>query len=364
MSTNDIRDCIGDMIRKAPRVCFFAHYHPHGIVAPHVLAYLAALQKEGFSTVVLSTADLSESEKEKFTPFCAAVIMRANSGLDFGGWIEAFARFSPLEAEFLLLANDSVYAPIGDFPTFFAKLTSVDADFYGAVESLEHQRHLQSWFVLLRPDAYRSDAFRRLMLTPIPADMPKHQIITDYEIGLTVKLNKAGLRHHAFYSPRRSGWLARNRPFNACQMIWRQLVEDGLPFIKVDLLRDNPVRAPDIEQWREVVSAHAPSMVPLIADDIERRRTFTDEERGSKERWYWSLYVAQAVCWPEARNLVVRDHRASKGFRAMADRALFSLIELLGFNLRPRIRHIVESRNATRERGRLNQARRPSDTEG
>ena len=343
-------------ISNARRVCFFAHYHPHGIVAAHVLQYLAALRAEEFSIVVLSTADLSWAEQVRLRPFCDVLIMRENIGLDFGGWMEALAIYSPLRAEYLLLTNDSVYAPIGDFSAFFRKLTSQSADFYGAVESIQTTLHLQSWFVLLRPDAYNCTAFKKLMTTPMPIGLSKSEIIEQYEIGLTVALNDAGLKHHAYYSPRNNGWIAKKRPYNGSQVVWRQLIEDGLPFLKIDVLRDNPVRMQNIEEWREVVQSLSPSMVSLIEDDIRLRRSFTKEERWAREHWYWSLYIPDSPLWPELRRLVARDHR-SVGLESLVNRFCFQMIEYLSSAVRPRVKRLVHARDERRARTRVVRAK-------
>lgn len=337
------------VVRASGRVCFFAHYHPHGIVAPHVLIHLAALKAAGFAIVVLSTAELADTERARLGDACDWLVMRRNVGLDFGGWIEAYGLFMPLEAQFLLLANDSVYAPIGDLSGFIDRLTAVPADVYGAVESLEVAPHIQSWFLMLRPSAYRSNAFRQLMAEPIPADMPKKEIIDRFEVGFTKAMIDAGLRLHAAYSPARSGWIARNRPFNPMHLIWRQLVEDGLPFLKVEVLRDDPVRVRGRERWRSLVARLAPDLVAPIEEDVARRRTFTAEQRWRREHWYWSLVVDRAVYWPELHALLVRDHSHHGRVASQLHRAAFLLLEWSNAHLRHHALVWVERRARRRE---------------
>jgi len=258
-----------DAIRTAARVCFFAHYHPRAIVADYVLRYLKALRDAGFAVVVLSTAELPHAEQAKLANACARLIMRENVGLDFGGWIEAFRRFMPLKAELLLLANDSVYGPVGDLGDFIDRLTATPADFYGAVESWEGGAHLQSWFLLLRPAAYGSEAFRAIMARPIPSDMLKLEIIDRYERRLTHALGGAGLRHYAAYTPHHDSPVAGALCFNPMQYLWKTLVTRyGVPFIKIELLRDNPHNVASVHGWRRLVRRRAPALVRLIETDL------------------------------------------------------------------------------------------------
>jgi lipopolysaccharide biosynthesis protein len=76
---------------------------------------------------------------------CCDVLLRENSGLDFASWSAGFAKHAPMMGARLLLANDSVYGPIGDLRHGLERLTCRPADFYGMVESVEIAPHLQSW---------------------------------------------------------------------------------------------------------------------------------------------------------------------------------------------------------------------------
>ena len=43
------------------------------------------------------------------------------------------------------------------------------------------------------------------------------------------------------------------RPLNPTSDLWRQLLQSGFPFLKRELLRDNPTDVGDVTDWREVV---------------------------------------------------------------------------------------------------------------
>jgi len=289
-------------IGQASRLCFFAHYDEDGVVADHVLLYLAALREANFVIVVLSTARLDEVEQAKITALGAYVILRDNQGMDFGGWIEACIRFFPITADLLLLANDSVYAPLADLATFIDQLTTRSADFYGAIESLEVAPHLQSWFLLFRPSAYRSAAFSELMRRPMPIITEKGTLVIRYEVGLTRTLVDAGLQYHAAFSLASSTGIAKHYPYNPAHVLWREAIEQGIPFLKIELLRYNLVRITNTAEWPAVVTAHAPHLVPLITADLVRRGT-------KPAPGILKMSHAPSVYWPELRPLVLADYR-------------------------------------------------------
>lgn len=288
-------------LRSARRLCLFAQYHQDAIVADHVVRYLCALVDAGFTVLVLSTSSLSEGECAKVRATGAELVLRANHGMDFGGWIEACRALFPIQAELLLLANDSVYAPLGDLPAFVDGLTGVDADFYGALETFEIAPHLQSWFVLLRPSAYRSDAFAALMLQPMIPTHSKLELVTHYEVGLTQALAQAGYRYHAAFTLADRGGIARAVPYNPAHLLWREMIKSGVPFLKVELLRLNRMRVSDTARWRAVVEAHAPDMVTAIEADLAQRGTVPPPGQLAISR-------DRDVYWPEVRGIVLADY--------------------------------------------------------
>lgn len=256
----------------ARRVCFFAHYDADGTVADYVLYYLDALRNAGFVVAVASTAVLDDASQGRLRAHCDALLMRTNIGLDFGGWQELCGLMPDIDPDWLLLCNDSVYGPINDLTAFIEKLTAQPADLYGIIGSIQGDRHAQSWFVLLRRSAVRSVPFRALMRERITAAMTKGAIIARFEVGLTADLERAGFVAHFAYDPDRDSAIQRRSPFNASQVLWRQLIERKMcPFVKIELLRDNPMLIADVGRWRDVVGERSPALVALIERDLARR---------------------------------------------------------------------------------------------
>lgn len=321
---------------SARRICFFAHYDADRAVADYVLHYLDALRNAGFVVAVASTATLDSASQGLLRAHCDALLMRHNVGLDFGGWQELHALLPDIDPDWLLLCNDSVYGPIHDLTGFIEKLTAPQADFYGIIGSIQGDRHAQSWFVLLRRSAVRSAPFRALMNERITAAMTKRAIIERFEVGLTADLERAGFVAHFAYDPDRDSAVQRQSPFNTAHVLWRQVIESGMcPFVKIELLRDNPMLIPDVSRWREVVGGRSPALVALIERDLARRPTrpaLTPMERVQR-----TLHAPPSAL-NRLRPLLQADFRLSIGNHRIAAKA-----NAVGFGLAAAIFRVVRA---------------------
>lgn len=261
-----------DAIANAARLCFFAHFDADGRVDDYVLHYLRELRAAEFVVVFVTSATLAQGQIERTRGLCATVIERENVGLDFGGWIECFMRFPDIRADLLLLCNDSVYGPFWSLNAFISDLTSQRADFYGAVRNLDPVPHLQSWFLLLRPSAYRNSAFRALMSKPIPTEMSKIEIIRRYENTLTRMLVEQGCEYRAAFDPSAMGPVLSATPLDATYTLWRELLTERLvPFVKISVLRERPLIVRRLGDWRTVLDACNPVLAKFAGHNLERR---------------------------------------------------------------------------------------------
>jgi hypothetical protein len=59
-------------------------------------------------------------------------------------------------------------------------------------------------------------------------------------------------------------------PLNPTSDLWRQLLQAGFPFLKRELLRDNPSRISDIADWRDVVERELRADPSAIELDLQR----------------------------------------------------------------------------------------------
>jgi hypothetical protein len=239
-------------VARMQNVCLFAHFDKDDTVDEYVLRYLKSIRQLQFSIIFISTANLAKPEVERLYLDCDDVILRQNTGFDFGSWAEGFAKHAGDIGGRLLLANDSVYGPIGSLAAAFARLTAEPADFYGFVESIEITPHLQSWFLLFEPWVVRHSEFKTILCQSFSA-MGKNDIIKKGELSLSQRLSAAGFKYNALYLTSRFGLAARYLPANPTQFLWRELLfQEQIPFLKVELLRDNPF---GLEDAKTILSA-------------------------------------------------------------------------------------------------------------
>ena len=249
-------------------MCLFAHFDRNNRVAPYVTRYVKAIAAIGFKVVFISTNALDEAELAPLREVCSDIILRENVGHDFGSWAAGFCHHgSTMDGE-LLLANDSVYGPIGDLGAAVDRLRGLNAGMAGFVESAAHVPHLQSWFLLIKPEVYRSVPFQNVLLQDL-GGRTKREIVEAGELGLSLAVRGMGARVAGLFSD--VNFVFTGHPFNPTMLLWRELIEEtGCPFVKVELLRDNPCKIPGLENWRKVVAKRAPELTGMIQEHLAR----------------------------------------------------------------------------------------------
>ena len=241
-------------LRKQPGggICLFAHYDPSGDVADYVLRYLREIQdKGGFEIVFLSTAPyINPPAIDSLKDLVYLLIRRPNIGIDFGSWSCGLGILDQLEQQYdsVLLANDSVYGPIGDLSEIFRRAQNTDKDFVGLMDSRENGYHLQSFFLLLKKRTLAS-AFLREFKQHFKYGLSRRSIIWRYEIGLTQKLQAEGLSGLSLFSSDQYG----NPGSNATMNRGLDLVKyQNFPFIKRKVI-GKLMNANDLS-WKKIVS--------------------------------------------------------------------------------------------------------------
>ncbi|MBR0904599.1 rhamnan synthesis F family protein [Bradyrhizobium liaoningense] len=254
------------------RVCLFSHFDVQNKLDKHVLYYLSALADEGFS-IVLITSNM-ELDAESFAAareICAAVVHRENKGYDFAGWSTAIQVFRGIyKANQILLANDSVYGPMRSLASIFETMERKPCDFWGITESLEVEWHLQSYFLLFTRAAVRAPVFKQFWEN-VTAISDKTELIHRYEVPLGRIFAETGLRPGALV-----GLDSLTREVcNPTLSMWREiLVKTESPFIKVQLLRDNPLHT-NIEGWQDIARqlGYDPKLISQHLDRVRRHRS-------------------------------------------------------------------------------------------
>ncbi len=301
-----LADLPGARPELGARTVIFCHYDRQGEIRPHVRRYVEAFRAEGFSVVLVTNSGrLAAPDLAWATSHAARILVRRNIGYDFAAWRDALRRVRPFGAgtECLLLANDSVYGPLQPLGRMLARMDFAAADAWSPTESWQHAYHLQSYLLGFGPKALASAAFAGFW-DGVRDVRSKWWVVRRYEVGLTQRLLGAGLRCAAIWPYDELVLAARRRlgrvrpegaaacdPFDAAEAeaagrvvraaarqvamnptsdLWRVLIEAEFPFIKRELLRENPTRVPDVAAWQSVLAGAAPAERDPILADLRR----------------------------------------------------------------------------------------------
>lgn len=257
------------------RFALFAHFDRDNRVDDYVIHHVIRLDRAGAVVIFVTTSRLSAGELGRIAPLCAAVIERENIGVDFGSWRTALLVYPRLmQSRLLLFANDSVYGPIHPLETVLRRMEESACDFFAITESLEIKPHYQSYFLGFKSSCLRSAPFRSF-LRDIDLLNSRHKVIRRYEIELKAALEGGGLRGRALV-PAQGG-----STDNPMLSDWRGVLNRGGPYLKVQLLRDNPRRVV-IDDWpravrsrgydRELIARHLRRVSEQAAEPPARRR--------------------------------------------------------------------------------------------
>ncbi len=230
-------------------VCVLMSWGRDPLVSEHALILARGWAAAGFAVVlVVARDDPATFDIEQDLSFCEAVLLRANSGYDFGAWAAAIRDLPELtNVGLLAIANDSVLGPLNGFVTMINEVRRHPAALVGAVRSLEQGSHLQSFMLFFKPAALRHPAFTRFWRTVRDGD--RDWAIRRYELRLERWFACSGITTAALF-PRAEGAPPLTNP---TLVNWRALLADGFPFIKLQLLRDVPDGV-DINGWEAALT--------------------------------------------------------------------------------------------------------------
>ncbi|AOX20692.1 rhamnan synthesis F family protein [Kozakia baliensis] len=241
----------------AERICLFAHYDPAGKIAPHTRHYLRQIAQCGFTIHIAVSGhptfetDALEALHEGLEDLPLHFYPRVNNGLDFGAWQFLLHRGCAETAQEILFTNDSVFGPLAPLPPLMDDMRRQNYDVWGMVQSHAVTPHLQSWFVVMTAEALAHPAIQRVLNQPF-SDMSKPEIILHGELGMGLALAATKLKVGASWRNERR--IDKLLGLNPMHLEWRGVIASGrAPFIKTELLRDNPSAVWSVGTWREAI---------------------------------------------------------------------------------------------------------------
>ncbi|WP_407530190.1 rhamnan synthesis F family protein [Methylobacterium oryzisoli] len=248
------------------RALVFAHFDPHGQVDDHVL-YALRCYRPYFDVIsFISTADLSYKDILAVKLLADTVVKRDNVGYDFLSWRIGFDGLPVSSFDEIVFANDSCYGPCYDIGQIFETARSSPADLWGVTVNRQFRPHVQSFFMSFRKSLL-SSGFASHFWSTVDAAIPdKMELILRHEVGLSAAVEAAGFTVGGLidvFEPEikvRYRVIDDNLPFeddprwpnakayiltadapNPVQLYWGEALRLGCPFVKVEILRDNPL---------------------------------------------------------------------------------------------------------------------------
>jgi len=252
----------------AKRLVVMAHFDPDGLVAPHVRRQIEAWRRLSVRIIVVSTAVLVD-EARQWLATHAELIQRENYGYDFLSYQEGLAAGGDLTAyRDVVICNDTFVGPLRPYEAVFADMADRDADFWGMARCNRRKPHVQSYFAVFRPQVVASTAFRDFWSQVAPL-ASRGAVIRRYEVGMSVRLRKAGFRFTSYFREsrrerlmgrlrvvwwvlhrppsKRPGrrltklWEDAHEPWNPAAAMADSALDDArFPLVKIDTLRHDP----------------------------------------------------------------------------------------------------------------------------
>ena len=274
----------GDTNFRSEKVAIFSHYDIENTADPYISDHLFQLKELGWSIIFVTSSDtFSDREKEKVAPFVSMILRSNGKGRDWGNFALGLNFvFSKSIPESVLLLNDSLYGPFGSLDEIFEKANSLDSDFVGLTDSPQHQYHLQSYFIYCKPALCTHIAFLKFwqQFRPQPT---KDLIISRNEIDFTQYFVNLGFRPAAIFSYNAllneafgndysaSSLLKKGEHVNPTHFFWDILLTVfDFPFVKVELLRENPSKIPGLSLLKAYLRKNHPAKAKLVFDHLDR----------------------------------------------------------------------------------------------
>jgi glycosyltransferase involved in cell wall biosynthesis len=243
----------------------FSHYDKDKLIDPYVLEYLMRLSKVSDIVFVSTSCDSSHEVLGKIKDIVNYVIIKENVGYDFGAWrtgiIHCQDRIACIDN--LIICNDSVYGPMSKDFDPVNMLTERKLDAMAVTDSFEIQYHLQSYFITVNKLVLDSKQFKAFWLN-MKIFEDKTTLILNHELGFTKMLLDIGAKIGAIAPASDIGYA------NNAHILWEKcLVEFDSNFIKIELLRDNPVGV-NLDGYKETIKQNCSYPVKLIEYHLER----------------------------------------------------------------------------------------------
>jgi hypothetical protein len=263
-----------DVSSTARRIGVVAHFDFDGELAPYVRRLVSELLTVCERVALVSSSGIDPEGLEWVSAQTDVVFIdRPNVGYDFKGFHVGLEALDPIDGAEILLCNDSFFGPLIPLRGVIDRMAERDVDFWGITTSHEIEPHVQSYFLVIRPQVVESTAFPAFW-SALGTPANRAEAIERGEMRFSRWMTDAGFRFGAYFEPtepqawlavrRWAYWqLAVNRP-RAAKSEWELLAQDrflsdarywfnptvlladaaldgSLPVVKLEAVRADPI---------------------------------------------------------------------------------------------------------------------------
>lgn len=235
-------------VQRAPRltpvddVVILVLYSPDGRISSLQRQMIEDWKGGGYKPVIVINAQrYDESILVDDLPV-DGLILRENLGYDFGAWRHAISAIGGLDrVNSVVLSNDSVL-PVGgadSIENLRKRIEDAKVDVLFGTRNLEVKPHFQSYMIALKKSAISSgalDQFREL-----PYYLDKNELIYGTELEIGERLADLGYRCDALFEVKEANESGRNPTIH----YWEELIDQGFPFWKIQLVTSGFMEADD-----------------------------------------------------------------------------------------------------------------------
>lgn len=238
-------------------------YSPDGGVSELQQRLVNQYVAAGFHVVLIINSDSFECHHIAAIQ-AHTVITRKNWGFDFGAWSHACHILGGLEvAKSVTFTNDSVaiVVPQIEITKNLRSYLEIKADVIFLTENTEVKPHAQSYFFSFSRSGLSKGAIN--IIAHIPNYSNKDQLIQNVELELEDNLRERGFDVHVVYRVKDAKYHYKNPTIH----YWKELVELGFPYFKVQAITSGLIKADDLELVEIIGSDNASQ----IKDHLCRR---------------------------------------------------------------------------------------------
>ncbi|MCM1324698.1 MAG: rhamnan synthesis F family protein [Acetobacter sp.] len=182
---------------KGENAAVFAAYSADGTIPDYVVDYLKKLKQIAPNIVYVTDNPIKRGEIKKIKPYISHLLAYRHGEYDWGSYKRGVAILKNEDTfNKLILANDSTLPLANTFHPILAKMTTENADIYGITANKDGAYHLQSYFLILTPEAWKSTAFAEY-LNAVKPEKDGLTVAYHYEVPFTQYMEEQGFKSAA-----------------------------------------------------------------------------------------------------------------------------------------------------------------------